>query len=271
MGEVDAVVAGVDTWDDDVFELAPRLRVIARFGTGVDNIDLNAAARRNIAVTNAKGANANAVAELAVALVLALLREVPRLDRVVRQGSWERFMGSELRGRTIGLLGFGDIPQRVARKLAGFDVRILAFDKAPNLAATGELDVEFGSLETVLSSSDVVSLHLPSLPETRRIMNDQRFAQMRPGSLFVNTARGALVDEMALVRALDSGHLAGAALDVYEVEPATSDNPLFAFQNVICTPHTAGETGETYAEIGVVTARAVLDVLDGRSPENRIV
>ncbi|MGC3953904.1 MAG: phosphoglycerate dehydrogenase [Propionicimonas sp.] len=271
VGDVDAVVAGVDSWDDRVFELAPRLRVIARFGTGVDNIDLAAAGRRAITVTNAKGANANAVAELTIGLMLGLLREVPRLDQVVRRGIWERAMGAELRGRTVGLLGFGDIPQRVARKLAGFDVRVLAFDKYPDLAVAGELGVRFGSLAEVLAASDVVSLHLPSLPDTQRIMNDERFSQMRPGAWFVNTARGALVDEAALGRALSSGRLAGAAVDVYEVEPASSDNPLFALQNIICTPHSAGETGETYAEIGITTAKAVLDVLRGRDPQNRIV
>lgn len=271
IGDIDAVVAGVDTWDESVFALAPRLRAIARFGTGVDNIDLRAAAARGITVTNARGSNANAVAELTVGLSLALLRQVPRLDRVVRQGVWDRFMGQELRARTVGLVGFGDIPRRVARKLSGFEVRIIAYDKFPDRDAADELGVELVSFETLLASSDLVSLHLPSLPETRQIMDAGRFAQMRPGALFVNTARGALVDEAALYAALSSNHLAGAALDVFQTEPATADNPLFALDNVICTPHTAGETHETYADIGMVTATALLDVLQGREPKNQLV
>ncbi len=271
VGTVDAVVAGVDRWDEAVLRLAPRLRVIARFGTGVDNIDLDAARAHGVVVTNARGGNANAVAEFTVGVVLALLRDVPRLDQVVRQGIWDRFMGSELRGRTVGLLGLGDIAQRVARKLSGFDVELLAFDAYPAEERARGLGVRLTTLQEVLAASDVVSLHLPSLPETRHLMDAARLAAMKPGAYLVNTARGALVDERALADALRSGHLAGAATDVYEQEPVTAGHPLFALDRVICTPHTAGETHETYETLGATTAQAVLDVLAGRRPLHQLV
>lgn len=266
--DIDAVIAGVDTWNGSVFKLAPRLRVIARFGVGVDNIDLQEAEEHDIVVTNAKGMNANAVAELTVGLVLGALRRIPYLDGSLRKGCWDRFMGAELSGKRVGFLGFGTIAQLVAKKLQSFDVELCAFDPYPDFNSAHRWNVKMIGFEDLLKTCDVLSLHLPSLRETCHIMGRAQFAMMKEGACLINTARGALVDEAALCQALKTGRLRAAAVDVYEKEPAEAENPLFALENVICTPHTAGETLEAYHTISLANARAVIDVFCGRKPQN---
>ena len=268
VGDIDGVVVGVDTWNEEIFSRAPKLRAMARFGVGVDNIDLAAAKAHGIQVTNAKGMNSNPVAELTVGLILSTLRNVPAFNASVREGKWDRFMGRDLAGMTIGLLGFGDIAQRVAKKLSGFDVSICAYDLYPNLEKAKELSVEMVSMEEVLRRADVVCMHLPSLPSTHRIMNERTFGMMKDGSYFINTARGALVDETALAQALRSGKLKAAAVDVFEQEPVRRDNPLLALPNLFATPHTAAETYDTYHNVGLATARQLLDVFAGKKPNN---
>lgn len=265
---VDAVIAGVDSWDEKVFCIAPKLKIIARFGVGVDNIDVKAAETHGILVTNAKGENATSVADQAVAFILSMLRNIPHLNTSIRTGAWERFVGHNLDGKEIGLLGFGFIAQQVAKRLSGFDVKIRAYDKYPNQEAAQMLHVEMCSLENVLTKSDIVSLHLPNLPETRHIMNEKTFSMMKDGSYFLNTARGVLVDEKALVKALQSHKLTMAAADVYEEEPVKKENPLLKLENFIGTPHTCGDTFETYYNISQTTAKAVLDCFAGKTPVN---
>lgn len=268
VGSVDGVIAGVDTWNEAVFKLAPQLRGIARFGVGVDNIDLEAARKYGIQVTNVPRGNANAVAELAIGLMISVRRHIPALDRSTKNGGWERFVGSELAGGTIGLLGFGNIAQLTAKKLKGFDVEIIAYDKYPDTAKASEYGVTMTTFEQVLAHSDIVSMHLPSLLETHHIMNDKAFARMKPSAIFINTARGAVVDEQALSRALSSGVIAGAAIDVYESEPVSADHPILQIGNLITTPHTAAETFETYTRVSMITAQALLDIFEGREPQN---
>jgi D-3-phosphoglycerate dehydrogenase / 2-oxoglutarate reductase len=269
--EVSGAVVGVDTWNEEVFKCAPKLKVLSRFGVGVDNIDLNAAKEYGIAVTNAKGQNSNSVAELTVGLILSSMRNVPAFNDSVRQGRWDRFMGRDLVGKTVGLLGFGDIAQRVAKKLCGFDVNVCAFDKYPNMKKAEELNVSMAEMDEVLACADVVSLHLPVMKETHHIMNQESFGKMKNGSYFINTARGVLVDENALYQVLKNGKLTAAAIDVFEEEPVKSTNRLFELNNLFVTPHTAAETYETYHTVGLVTAKAVMDVLDGKTPDNRLV
>lgn len=268
VGDIDGVVAGVDTWDEKVFRIAPKLRVISRFGVGVDNIDLAKAREYGVQVTNVPGGNANAVAELTVGLILSIVRNIPALHQSAQRGFWDRHVGTELVGKAVGLLGFGNIAQMVARKLQGFDVNLIAYDKYPNEAKAKELNVTFASCEDVLRRSDIVSMHMPSLKETFKMMSYGQFAMMKPTSVFINTARGALVDEEALYDALRSARIAGAAIDVYQQEPVSPDNPLFLLDNIITTPHTAAETYETYRKVSLVTAQAVLDVLSGKKPQN---
>ncbi|TDF95437.1 phosphoglycerate dehydrogenase [Paenibacillus piri] len=269
--DIDGVVAGVDTWNEAVFKLAPKLKVIARFGVGVDNIDLDKASEFGIKVCNVPGGNANAVAELTIGLILSVIRNIPGLHQSARQGFWDRFVGMELAGKTIGFLGFGNIARLVAKKLQGFDVEIIAYDKYPNLEKAEALHASFVTCEEVLQKSDVVSMHLPSVPETYHMMSREQFALMKKTAYFINTARGALVDEHALYDALQSGEIAGAAIDVFETEPVTADNPLFQLDNLITTPHTAAETYETYRKVGLITAQSILDVLAGKKAENILV
>lgn len=268
VGDIDGVVVGVDTWNEEIFAHAPMLRAMARFGVGVDNIDLAAAKAYGIQVTNAKGMNSNPVAELTVGLILSTLRNVPAFNASIREGKWDRFMGRDLAGMTVGLLGFGDIAQRVAKKLSGFDVSICAYDLYPNLEKARELNVKMVSMEEALHRADVVCMHLPSLPATHHIMDARTFGMMKDGSYFINTARGALVDETALAQALRSGKLTAAAIDVFDQEPVRRANPLFALPNLFATPHTAAETYDTYHNVGLATARQLLDVFAGKKPNN---
>lgn len=268
VGDIDGAVVGVDSWNEKIFAHAPMLRAMARFGVGVDNIDLAAAKAHGIQVTNAKGMNSNPVAELTVGLILSTLRNVPAFNASIREGKWDRFMGRDLAGMTVGLLGFGDIAQRVAKKLSGFDVSICAYDLYPNLEKARELNVEMISMEETLHRADVVCMHLPSLPATHHIMDARTFGMMKDGSYFINTARGALVDETALAQALRSGKLTAAAIDVFDQEPVRRDNPLFALPNLFATPHTAAETYDTYHNVGLATARQLLDVFAGKKPNN---
>lgn len=266
--DIDAVVAGVDTWNEEVFKIAPELKVIARFGVGVDNIDLDKAKEYGIRVTNAKGMNANAVAELTVGLILGAIRNIPYLTNSLRRGNWDRYMGRDLKGKSVGLLGFGAIAQGVAKMLKGFDVAIYAFDKYPNMEKAKELGIEMTSMDDILKKCDIVSMHLPSFKETYHIMDSRQFAMMKEGAYFINTARGALVNEKALYHALKTGKLTAAATDVFEEEPAKPSNPLFELDNAICTPHTAAETYETYTTVSLATAQAVIDVFNGKTPDN---
>ena len=267
-GEIDAAIIGMDRWDDQVFQIAPKLKILARFGVGVDNIDLEAAKRHGVQVVNAAGMNANAVAELAVAMILNCLRGLPELAHRLQNGEWCRAVGQDLFGKTVGLLGFGDIGGRVAQKLSGFEVNLMAYDPYPNREKARRLGVTLADMDTVLAQSDILSIHMPSIPATRHIMDRNTFQKMKPGAYLINTARGALVDTDALVQAVAEGHLAGAAVDVYEQEPLPMDAPILHTPGIQCTPHTGAETRETYYNISMMAAQAVVDSLNGKPPRN---
>lgn len=270
VGDIDAVVAGVDTWNEEVFKLAPKLKVIARFGVGVDNICLEDAGKYGIAVFNSPGINTSAVAEQAVALMLCLTRKIPDLNAATRRGEWPRVMMHELKSRTVGLLGFGAIARDVSKKLRGFGPKIIAYDKFPNEKAAKELGVELVSMDEVLERSDIISIHLPALEDTKGIIQKETIAKMKEGVYLINTARGVLVREADVVEALESGKLAGYATDVYEQEPVTSDNPLFHVAGSITTPHTSAETYENCEQTSILTATTILDFLAGRNVNNRL-
>lgn len=266
--EIDGAIIGMDQWNEAVFQLAPKLKILARFGVGVDNIDLEAAKRHGVQVVNAAGMNANAVAELAVAMILNCLRGIPQLYQRLTAGEWARAVGRDIQGKTVGLLGFGDIGGRVARKLSSMDVRLMAYDPYPNREKAQSLGVVLADMDTILSQSDIVSIHMPSIPATYHIMNRETFRRMKPGSWLINTARGALVDTEALIDAVTCGHLAGAALDVFEQEPLPLDAPVLHTPGILCTPHAGAETAETYQSISMMTAQAVIDSLSGKTPQN---
>ena len=245
-----------------LIQAAPKLRVIARAGTGVDNVDVPAASARGIVVMNAPGANSISVAELAVALVLALARHVPAADAAMKQGKWEKkkFLGEEVREKTLGLAGLGRIGQEVARRAASFDMRIIAHDPFISEDVAGDLGVELVSLDDLFARSDFLSLHMPSTPTTKNIVNAERLGKAKRGIRIINTARGDLVDEAALADAIESGHVGGAALDVFQKEP-TVDHRLQTLPQVVATPHIAASTREGQELVGMETMAALRDFL----------
>lgn len=272
VGDIDAAIAGVEVWDANMMDAAPKLKVLARFGVGVDNFDLSEAKKRGIVCTNCPGINSVSVAEHTVMLMLNVLRECPQLDRDTKQGNWRRLMVTELRGKTVGLLGFGAVARRLAGILRGFSCRVIAFDKFPDKEAAETLGVELCAWEELLRQSDMISVHVPSMPETFHLINEETLSLCRDGIYIVNTSRGTNVDEKAICDGLKSGKIAGFGTDVFEFEPVTASYPLFECPNYICTPHTAAESYENYAETGMRTAQAVLDVLNGNeNPWNRLV
>ncbi len=241
---------------------APRLRVVGRAGVGVDNIDLDAATRRGVLVMSTPGGNAVSVAEHTFALLLALARQVPLHDAAIRAGRWEKSSaaGTELRGKTLGLIGLGRIGSEVARRARAFEMRVVAYDPYISESAALEMQAELVPLKELLAQSDFVSLHTALNPATQRMINAQTIAQMKRGARLVNAARGELVEEAALAEALCRGHLAGAAVDVFAEEPP-KNSPLVGLPNVIATPHVAGSTEEAQEEVGTLIAQQVRDFL----------
>jgi D-3-phosphoglycerate dehydrogenase / 2-oxoglutarate reductase len=246
----------------DLMAAAPRLRIVARAGTGVDNVDVAAASARGILVVNAPGANSISVAEHACALMLALARSVPAADHAMKEGRWEkkRFLGTELRGKTLGIIGLGRIGQEVARRAQPFDVRLVAHDPFISAEAAEALGVELLPLDEVCAAADYLTLHMPSTPQTRHMFNDERFATCKPGIRLINTARGDLIDEAALTRAIEAGIVAGAGLDVFGTEPP-KDWSLAKLPQVVATPHIAASTEEAQELVGLETAATVRDFL----------
>ncbi|PYR28996.1 MAG: phosphoglycerate dehydrogenase [Acidobacteria bacterium] len=248
--------------DAALLSAAPHLRIIARAGTGVDNVDVDAASARGILVVNAPGANSISVAEHAWALMLALARAVPAADRAMKAGKWEKkkFLGTELRGKVLGIAGLGRIGQEVARRGRAFGMRVVAHDPYISKEIAGANGVDLMSLDELCAASDYITLHLPSTPETRHTFNDERFARCKPGVRIVNTARGDLIDEAALRRAIDGRIVAAAALDVFECEPPV-DWSLAQLPQVIATPHIAASTEEAQELVGIETAATIRDFL----------
>lgn len=264
---VDALIAGTSVWDAAAFDLMPNLKVIDRFGVGVELIDLEEAKRRGIIVMNAKGGNARSVAEFTLGLTLDALRNTPVLCEKLKKGVWVRASGRDLNGMTVGLIGFGDIAKHFAHLLSGFDVRILACRRKKG----GEEEalrygVTMVSEEELLAQSDVISLHIPATAENYHFINDERIAKMKDGVYLINTARGALIDDEALIRGIDSGKIARAAVDVFHEEPIGADHILLNSEHVICTPHTAADTVECAANVGLMIARDINAVLRGEEP-----
>jgi len=266
---VSGAIVSTDPFDRDVLDAASALRVIARVGVGTDSIDLGAARRCGVAVCTTPGANASTTADHAVALMLAVLRRVAEHDRAVRAGKWSRTgdaMPWELSGTTVGLVGYGAIGRLVRRRLSGFRVRVLVSDPQ---SPPADDRVECVALEELLGRSDVVSLHAPLTAVTTGLIDAGRLALMRPGAVLVNTARGRLVDERALVDALVSGRLRAAALDVFEVEPPARTR-LLTLPNVVLTPHVGGVSERSVGEMTRRATDAVLAVLAGRRPEGLV-
>jgi D-3-phosphoglycerate dehydrogenase len=265
------VVRSATQVDAEVLEAGANLKVVARAGIGLDNVDVASATRLGIMVVNAPQSNVISAAEHTVALILAQARNVPRADGALREGRWERsrFQGAELYGKTLGVIGLGRVGTLVAQRMLSFGMRLLAYDPYVSRERAAQLGVELGSLSEVLTAADVVTIHLPKTPDTTGLIGERQLAAMKPGARLVNTARGGIVDEQALAKAVESGHLAGAALDVFAEEPTTS-SPLFELENVVVTPHLGASTSEAQDKAGVTIAEQLLLALSGQFVPNAV-
>ncbi len=272
LGEAEALLHVLEPVTAAHLAGAPRLRLIQKIGVGVNTIDLDAARARGVAVANMPGTNTQAVAEMTLMLMLAALRHAARLDRLTRAGQgWsadaDLFDGvGELAGRTVGLVGYGAVARRLAPALAALRARLLYTARAPKADAAAD----WRPLDALLAESDIVSLHLPLTPETEGLIDARRLALMRPGAVLVNTARGGLVDEAALVAALCEGRLRAAGLDVFAREPAGADNPLFALDRVVVAPHVAWLTPETLERSLAVAIENCRRLREGEPLLNRV-
>jgi D-3-phosphoglycerate dehydrogenase len=268
---IDGYIAGLDVIDQKALASADRLKIIARYGVGVDNVDLPAAREKGIVVTNTPGANSVSVAELTVGLILALARQIPQGVSATRQGLFPRLSGLSIEGKTVGILGLGSIGKQVARRLCGFDCRILAYDSIPDSNFAAQYNIQLSNMDELLKHADYVSLHLPLLPETRGMVDRPFLLKVKQGAYIVNTARGELIDEAALLDALKSGHIRGAALDVFAQEPPPPDHPLLALPQVIATPHLGAQTDGAVNAMGWMSYHECMAVLSGAPVKYRIV
>lgn len=265
---VDGYLAGLDYINADVLAKAPAsLKVISRYGAGVDRVDMPAATAKGIKVTNTPGTNAVAVCELAFALMLSAARSIPKLDQAVRKGEWPRSQGIELKGKTLGIIGLGAIGKNLATRAIAFGMTVMAYDPFLDKKFAEEHGIEAGddaaALEKVISSANFLSLHVPLIDSTRHMIDAAAIAKMPDGAVIINTARGGIVDEDAVADALKSGKLAAVCLDAFEQEPVT-DSPLLAFDNVIMTPHTGAHTNEAVSGMGKMAVENIIAVLSGK-------
>ncbi len=269
--ECDAVVAGGEKIGPALLDLAPKLRVISRTGVGYDAIDVAACTARNIAVTITPGTNQESVAEHTFGLLLALTRNLVNNDRQIKAGGWNRTLVHPIRGKTIGIVGMGRIGRAVTTRALAFGMRVIAFDPIPDLEFDARHGVTRMSISEVLSTADVVSLHLPLIPQTQGLINRETLALMRPGAILLNTARGGLVVESDLYESLVSGHLAGAGLDVLNSEPPEPGNPLVGLANVIVSPHLGGIDTKGMADMAEMASGCIAALKQGRWPVGCVV
>ncbi|HHB90326.1 MAG TPA: phosphoglycerate dehydrogenase [Anaerolineae bacterium] len=250
----------------DVIRAGQKLKVIARAGVGVDNIDIPAATEAGIIVANAPTGNVAAAAEHTIALLFALARHVAEAHRSMREGAWDRkaFMGVEIANKTLGLVGLGRVAGHVCRRAVGLGMNVLAYDPYVSQEYAQNMGAELVSLDDLLARSDFISLHLPLNEATRGLINAETLAKVKPGARLINTSRGGVIDERALLAALDSGQLAGAALDVFTQEPLPPDSPLRTHPRVVLTPHIGGSTTEAQFQVALDAAQQVIDVLHDR-------
>jgi phosphoglycerate dehydrogenase-like enzyme len=254
-----------------VLEALPGLRVVARAGVGFDRVDVAAATSRGVVVTITPAANAEAVAEHVFGLLLALTRAVVRGDRQVRQGAWSRTPLQPLRGRTLGIVGLGRIGRAVAVRALAFGMKVVASEPSPDLDFARTHGIALVDLDTLLAQSAFVTLHVPLAQGTHGLIDRQTLSRMKRGSVLINTSRGGLVVEHDLVAALESGHLAGAGLDVFACEPTPTDNPLLLFDNVVVSPHIAGADARSVEDMAADAARGIVTLYRGGWPEGTVV
>ena len=264
------VVAGSEPWTKDVLVQLPQLRVIARFGVGFDAVDLKACDECGIVVTTTPGVLHHAVAEHTIALLMAVGRLFPARDRQVRRGEWVRVNTPRIAGSTLGLVGLGWIGQAVATRAVGLGMKVIAYDLVPREEFAKRWNIEQVGFDELLARSDYISLHCFMSPENYHLLNAQSIQKMKKGTVIINTARGPIIDEPALIEALKSGHLRGAGLDVFETEPLPLDSPLIGMDNVLLSGHVAGIDNEAIADTFRMIVRTTLELYNGGWPQDAI-
>jgi D-3-phosphoglycerate dehydrogenase len=272
VADIDGLLALLtDRVDGELLDRAAKLRVISNMAVGYDNIDVPACTNRGVLVTNTPGVLTETTADLAFALMLAATRRLPEAERAARDGRWRTWhpsflLGRDVHGATLGIVGLGKIGQAVARRARGFGMRILYSNPDPNPGAAREAGARYVTFDELLAESDVISVHAPLTDETRHMFDDEAFARMKPTAIFVNTARGALVDEAALQRALESKRIAAAAIDVTEVEPLPLDSPLLGAPGLLITPHIGSATVDTRTKMADLAVDNLIAGLAGERP-----
>jgi D-3-phosphoglycerate dehydrogenase len=263
--DADGAILGLDEVTAKVIEAGRQLKVLSRYGVGVDRVDLKAATAAGVVVTNTPGTNHIAVAELTLGLMLSLARRIPEHDRIVKGGSWNRVRGTELAGKTLGIVGLGWISREVIRRAFAFDMRIVVQTAYPDKELADHYGVEYLPLERLVREADFISLHCAFTPERADLIGEKELRAMKPTSYLINTARGELVDEEALLVALQEGWIAGAAMDAFKEEPATG-SPLVKLNNFIATPHIGATTLDSVIRMGILAVENALQVLRGERP-----
>lgn len=269
IADASAIIVGLVPITEQILAAAPNLKIVSMYGVGVNHIDLEAARGRGVIVTNCPGANAEAVADLTMGLMIAVARSIPQLDREIRGGLWNKYPGGELWQKQLGLIGLGTIAQGVLRRARGFAMQVSAYDPYASADVAAALGVELKPFEEVIANADFLSLHAPLTDETRCMIGGEQLRCMKPSAYLINTARGGLVDEDALCDALAGGQIAGAALDVFVEEPLKQSR-LLELKNVVLTAHAGTHTRESIERTGVMAVENVLRVLRGEAPVNRI-
>lgn len=258
--EADAVIAGLEEYGRELIASSPKLKVISRYGVGCDKVDCLAAKENHVAVTITPGANGDSVADLAVGLMLSCARSIPLMNQSIREKNQVRPTGVEMWGKTLGVIGTGRIGKGVAKRCAGFDMRILGYDPYPDESFEKECHAQYADLKTIIQEADFITLHVPLTPDTENMFGEQEFMQMKKDAILINTARGGIIDEMALYEALKSGQIRGAGLDATIKEPPY-DSALCSLPNCIITPHAGAATREASSKMSLMAVQNVIDIL----------
>jgi len=265
-GQYDAMIIGLEKVTASVLHASAKLKAVAKHGAGVDNIDVKTATDKKVVVLSAPGTNADAVADLTIGLFLSLARSIPWADRSVKQGGWPRVVGVQMNEKVLGIIGLGLIGKKVAQRATGFGRKILGYDVIKDEEFARKWGVTFVPLEEILKQADFISIHVPLIPSTRRLIGSKELQQMKKDAFLVNISRGDIVDEEALYQALKEKRIRGAALDVFSQEPIGA-SPLLQLDNLISTPHMGAYTFEALRETGMICVRGIVDVLEGKVPQ----
>ena len=267
--DVDGIIIGIDKLNVEIIRQTCNLKVISKYGVGVDNIDIKAATEQGIVVTNTPMANIDAVADIAFALMLALARKIPEANRETKAGNWKKFIGTSVWRKKLGVIGLGKIGRQVVKRARGFEMEILCYDIIQDEEFARQFGVRYVDLETLLKESDYITIHTPLNNATKGMISYKELEMINENAFLINTSRGGIIDEKALYDALKNNKIKGAALDAYEKEPP-KNSPLMELENVIMLSHNGAYTEEAIANMGIESAQNLIDVLEGREPENRI-